>query len=301
MANFFHIRNTEKEKKLLELQGRSLGQETWRRLLKNKGAVIGMIFVILLLITTVIASIVYDYDTQIIAMTRDRFMSPCWKYPFGTDNMGRDILARVLYGAKYSLFISFGSTAIGLFIGMILGALAGFYGGAIDNLVMRLTDIFYSIPYIMIAVVVVSILGTSTMSLLFAMALGTFSSFSRITRASVMTVRNTEYIEAGYAIGLPTYKIILKHVIPNCLSPIIVQTTLKVGANIISASSLSFLGVGISPPTPEWGAMLSDGRSYIRSSGWMCLFPGLAIMFTVLALNLLGDGLRDAMDPKLKK
>ena len=301
MANFFHIRNTEKEKKLLELQGRSLGQETWRRLLKNKGAVIGMIFVILLLITTVIASIVYDYDTQIIAMTRDRFMSPCWKYPFGTDNMGRDILARVLYGAKYSLFISFGSTAIGLFIGMILGALAGFYGGAIDNLVMRLTDIFYSIPYIMIAVVVVSILGTSTMSLLFAMALGTFSSFSRITRASVMTVRNTEYIEAGYAIGLPTYKIILKHVIPNCLSPIIVQTTLKVGANIISASSLSFLGVGISPPTPEWGAMLSDGRSYIRSSGWMCLFPGLAIMFPVLALNLLGDGLRDAMDPKLKK
>lgn len=301
MANFFHIKNTEKEKKLLELQGRSLGQETWRRLLKNKGAVIGMIFVILLLITTVIASIVYDYDTQIIAMTRDRFMSPCWKHPFGTDNMGRDILARVLYGAKYSLFISFGSTAIGLFIGMILGALAGFYGGAIDNLVMRLTDIFYSIPYIMIAVVVVSILGTSTMSLLFAMALGTFSSFSRITRASVMTVRNTEYIEAGYAIGLPTYKIILKHVIPNCLSPIIVQTTLKVGANIISASSLSFLGVGISPPTPEWGAMLSDGRSYIRSSGWMCLFPGLAIMFTVLALNLLGDGLRDAMDPKLKK
>ncbi|MFC2822277.1 MAG: ABC transporter permease [Spirochaetales bacterium] len=301
MANFFHIRNTEKEKNLLELQGRSLGQETWRRLLKNKGAVIGMIFMILLLITTVIASIVYDYDTQIIAMTRDRFMSPCWKHPFGTDNMGRDILARVLYGAKYSLFISFGSTAIGLFIGMILGALAGFYGGAIDNLVMRLTDIFYSIPYIMIAVVVVSILGTSTMSLLFAMALGTFSSFSRITRASVMTVRNTEYIEAGYAIGLPTYKIILKHVIPNCLSPIIVQTTLKVGANIISASSLSFLGVGISPPTPEWGAMLSDGRSYIRSSGWMCLFPGLAIMFTVLALNLLGDGLRDAMDPKLKK
>lgn len=301
MANFFHIRNTEKEKNLLELQGRSLGQETWRRLIKNKGAVIGMIFMILLLITTVIASIVYDYDTQIIAMTRDRFMSPCWKHPFGTDNMGRDILARVLYGAKYSLFISFGSTAIGLFIGMILGALAGFYGGAIDNLVMRLTDIFYSIPYIMIAVVVVSILGTSTMSLLFAMALGTFSSFSRITRASVMTVRNTEYIEAGYAIGLPTYKIILKHVIPNCLSPIIVQTTLKVGANIISASSLSFLGVGISPPTPEWGAMLSDGRSYIRSSGWMCLFPGLAIMFTVLALNLLGDGLRDAMDPKLKK
>ena len=166
---------------------------------------------------------------------------------------------------------------------------------------MRLTDIFYSIPYIMIAVVVVSILGTSMSSLLFAMALGTFCNFARIGRASVMTVRDMEFVEAGRAIGLPTWKIILKHILPNCLSAIIVQTTLKVGSNIISASSLSFLGVGITPPTPEWGAMLSDGRSYIRSSGWMCLFPGLAIMFTVLALNLLGDGLRDAMDPKLKR
>lgn len=301
MANWIHKRNMKKEQEMLALQGRSLGQETLRRLFKNKGAIFGMVFIILLILTTTLATFIYDYDTQIIAMTKERFQSPSLKHPFGTDNMGRDIFARVLYGAKYSLFISFGSTAIGLVIGMILGSLAGFYGGAIDNLVMRLTDIFYSIPYIMIAVVVVSIMGTNTMSLLFAMSLGTFTVFSRITRAAVMTVRDTEYIEAGYAIGLPTYKIIIKHIIPNCLSPIIVQTTLKVGSNIISASSLSFLGVGIAPPTPEWGAMLSDGRSYIRSSGWMCLFPGLAIMFTVLALNLLGDGLRDAMDPKLKK
>ncbi len=284
-----------------EMIGRSMGQETWRRLKKNKGAMMGIAFIILLFIGTALASIFYDYDKDIIGMTRDRFLAPTWQHPFGTDNMGRDIFARVIYGAKYSLFISFGSTLLGLIVGLALGAVAGYYGGLVDNVIMRLTDIFYSIPYIMIAVVVVSILGTSMSSLLFAMALGTFCNFARIGRASVMTVRDQEFVEAGRAIGLPTWKIILRHILPNCLSAIIVQTTLKVGSNIISASSLSFLGVGITPPTPEWGAMLSDGRSYIRSSGWMCLFPGLAIMLTVLALNLLGDGLRDAMDPKLKR
>lgn len=281
--------------------GRSMAQETWRRLKKNKGAMFGIAFLLLLVLATIVASFIFDYDKDIIAMTKDRFLPPSWEHPFGTDNMGRDIFKRVLYGAKYSLVLSFGATALGLAVGLFFGAIAGYYGGAVDNIIMRFTDIFYSIPYIMLAVVVVSLLGTSMASLLIAMALGSFAGFARIARASIMTVRDMEYVESGYAIGLPTWKIILMHIIPNCLSPIIVQTTLRVGSNIISASSLSFLGVGITPPTPEWGAMLSDGRSYIRSSGWMCLFPGLAIMFTVLALNLLGDGLRDAMDPKLKK
>ena len=281
--------------------GRSMAQETWRRLKKNKGAMFGIAFLLLLVLATIVASFIFDYDKDIIAMTKDRFLPPSWEHPFGTDNMGRDIFKRVLYGAKYSLVLSFGATALGLAVGLFFGAIAGYYGGAVDNIIMRFTDIFYSIPYIMLAVVVVSLLGTSMASLLIAMALGSFAGFARIARASIMTVRDMEYVESGYAIGLPTWKIILKHIIPNCLSPIIVQATLRVGSNIISASSLSFLGVGITPPTPEWGAMLSDGRSYIRSSGWMCLFPGLAIMFTVLALNLLGDGLRDAMDPKLKK
>ena len=281
--------------------GRSMAQETWRRLKKNKGAMFGIAFLLLLVLATIVASFIFDYDKDIIAMTKDRFLPPSWEHPFGTDNMGRDIFKRVLYGAKYSLVLSFGATALGLAVGLFFGAIAGYYGGAVDNIIMRFTDIFFSIPDIMLAVVVVSLLGTSMASLLIAMALGSFAGFARIARASIMTVRDMEYVESGYAIGLPTWKIILKHIIPNCLSPIIVQTTLRVGSNIISASSLSFLGVGITPPTPEWGAMLSDGRSYIRSSGWMCLFPGLAIMFTVLALNLLGDGLRDAMDPKLKK
>ncbi|MFA6934072.1 MAG: ABC transporter permease, partial [Sphaerochaetaceae bacterium] len=185
-------------------KGRSMAQETWRRLKRNKGAMIGIIFLVALMLATTVASFVYDYDKDIIAMSKDRFMPPSKDHILGTDNMGRDIFARVLYGAKYSLVISLGSTAIGLAVGLFLGALAGYYGGLIDNIVMRVTDIFYSIPYIMIAVVVVSMLGTSTMNLLLAMALGTFSNFARIGRASVMTVRDQEFIEAGRAIGLPT-------------------------------------------------------------------------------------------------
>lgn len=282
-------------------KGRSQAQETWRRLLKNKGAVVGMIFMILLVIAAVAAGFMYDYNTDVIGMSPDIYAAPSAAHWFGTDNIGRDIFARVLYGARYSLIIGIGSTAIGLVIGLVTGSLAGFYGGFIDQLVMRSNDILYAIPNIMLAVVIVQLMGTSLFSLLIALSISSATAFARITRASVMTIRDQEYIESAYALGLPTWKIILKHIIPNCLSPIIVQVTLRIGQTIIAASSLSFLGVGIAPPAPEWGAMLSDGRAYIRSSGWMCLFPGLAIMFTVLALNLMGDGLRDAMDPKLKK
>lgn len=295
MANNITLNDTA------EVKGRSMAQETLRRLLKNKGAIVGMVFLIVLVLATIASTFIYDYKTDIVGLSTEIFQSPSAEHWFGTDQTGRDIFARVLYGARYSLAISVGSVAIGLVIGMILGALAGFYGGVIDQIVMRSNDILYSIPNIMIAVVIVSLLGTSTVNLLLALSISSATGFTRITRAQVMTIRGEEYIESAYAMGLPTWKIILKHIIPNCLSPIIVQITLRIGSTIISASSLSFLGVGVPSPTPEWGAMLSDGRSYIRSSGWMCLFPGLAIMFTVLALNLLGDGLRDALDPKLKK
>lgn len=287
---------------LRAFKGRSMGQETWRRLLKNKGAVTGMIFMVLLFLVACLSSLIYDYQADIIAMNAaESFQAPSLRHIFGTDNFGRDIFSRIIYGARYSLLIGIGSVAIGLSIGIILGSLAGFYGGFIDNLVMRSNDILYAIPNIMIAVVVVSILGTSPASLLLALSISAASAFSRITRAAVMTIRGQEYVESAYAMGLPTWKIILRHIIPNCLSPIIVQVTLAIGNNIIAASSLSFLGVGIAPPTPEWGAMLSDGRQFIRSYPWMCIFPGLAIMVTVLALNLMGDGLRDALDPKLKQ
>ena len=287
---------------LKQFKGRSMGQETLRRLMKNKGAIVGMCFLILLIVVAISSEFIFDFDADIINTHAElSYAAPSFQHPFGCDQQGRDILARILYGARYSLIIGIGSVSIGLFFGLILGSLAGFYGGFIDNLVMRANDILYSIPNIMIAVVVVSIFGTSTASLLFSLSISAASSFSRITRAAVMQVRGMEYVESAYAMGLPTWKVILRHIIPNCLSPIIVQVTLAVGNNIISASSLSFLGVGIPVPLPEWGAMLSEGRNYIRSAPWMCIFPGLAIMLTVLALNLMGDGLRDALDPKLKR
>ena len=284
------------------IKGRSMMQETWRRLIKNKGAVIGMVFLAVLVLAALLSPYIFDYDTQVVGMNMpERLQPPSSAHWFGTDEVGRDLFARVIYGARYSLVIGVGSVLIGLVVGTILGSLAGFYGGVMDSVIMRGVDIFYSIPNIMTAVVIVSVLGRSTVNLMIALAFSCASSFSRIVRASVMTIRNQEYVESSYSMGLPTWKIILKHILPNCLSPIIVQLTLLIGTTIISASSLSFLGIGVPAPAPEWGALLSAGRGHIRNASYMCVIPGLAIMFTVLALNLLGDGLRDALDPKLKK
>lgn len=277
-------------------------QETMHRLLRNKGAVFGMVFLIILAIAALISPYIFDYEVDVIGQNMpERLMAPCAAHWFGTDEFGRDLFARIVYGARYSLIIGVGSVMLGLVVGMILGSLAGFYGGIVDSIIMRGVDIFYSIPNIMTAIVIVSLLGTSTVNLMVALAFSCASSFSRIVRASVMTIRDQEYVESSYAMGLPTWKIIIKHILPNCLSPIIVQITLLIGTTIISASSLSFLGIGVPAPAPEWGALLSAGRGHIRDASYMCIIPGLAIMMTVLALNLLGDGLRDALDPKMKK
>lgn len=284
------------------VKSRTMFQETMRRLLRNKGAVLGMLFLLALVIAAAISPIIFDYETDVIGQNMaDRLMAPCAAHWFGTDEYGRDLFARVVYGARYSLIIGVGSVFLGLIVGTILGSQAGFHGGLVDSIIMRGVDIFYSIPNIMTAVVIVSLLGTSTVNLMIALAFSCASSFSRIVRASVMTIRDQEYVESSYAMGLPTWKIIVKHILPNCLSPIIVQITLLIGTTIISASSLSFLGIGVPAPAPEWGALLSAGRSHIRDASYMCIIPGLAIMMTVLALNLLGDGLRDALDPKMKK
>lgn len=284
------------------IKSRSLWQETWRRLLKNKGAVVGLCFLVFLILAAIASGFIYDYDTDIIQINMaEALQHPSSEHWFGTDSLGRDIFARVLYGARYSLVIGMGSVGIGLIVGVTLGAIAGFYGGVIDQIIMRFVDVFYSIPNIMIAVVIVSLLGTSTVNLLIALSFTCATSFTRIARAAVMTIRDQEYVESAYALGLPTWKLIIKHIIPNCLSPIIVQVTLLIGTTIIAASSLSFLGIGVPQPAPEWGAMLSEGRQHIRDASYICIVPGLAIMFTVLALNLLGDGLRDALDPRMKK
>lgn len=280
---------------------RSQMAEIWRNLKKNKGAVIGLVLIVLLILLAICAPLIYNYEKDIVAQNiRERLQGPSWQHPFGTDEYGRDIMARVIWGTRYSLPIGFIATIVAILLGVSMGAVAGYYGGWIENVLMRFGDIFASIPHILLAIVVVSVLGQSATNLMIAVGVTSTPAFIRVARAAVLTVRNQEYVEAARAIGMKNWKIILKHIIPNALSPIVVQTTLRVGSAIISASSLSFLGLGIPAPAPEWGTMLSAGRKFIRDYSYMTFFPGLAIMVTVLALNMLGDGLRDAMDPKMK-
>ncbi len=274
----------------------------WRQLRRNKGAIIGLVLLVLIIVGALIAPLVYDYNTDVIGMNvRERMQWPSAKHICGTDELGRDIFARIVYGARYSLAVGVVAVMIALFVGVILGSAAGYIGGVFENIVMRVCDIFSSIPSVLMAIAVVSALGKSTLNLMIAVGIASTAPFVRVARAAVLVVRGEEYVEAARAIGQPDWKIVLIHIIPNCLSQIIVQATLRVGSAIISAAQLSFLGLGVPAPAPEWGSMLSAGRLYIRDYSYMTLFPGIAIMITVLSLNLLGDGLRDALDPKLKR
>jgi len=276
--------------------------EIFHRLRKNKGAIIGGIIILILIFLALFCDVIYDFDKDIAGQNlKQRFIKPCWEHPFGTDHLGRDQLARIIYGTRASLPVGFVAVLVALFLGMITGAFAGFFGGKVENVIMRIMDIFAAVPNILMSIALVSAMGTSTLSLMIALGVTSMPAFARITRASVLSVRNQEFVESARAIGCTNTEIIFQHVIPNCLSPIIVQCTLRMGSAIISASGLSYLGLGVPPPMPEWGALLSAGRNYIRDSSYLTIFPGLAIMITVIAFNMLGDGLRDAMDPKLKK
>ena len=281
---------------------RSQAGEVWHQLKKNKGAMLGLFLIIVIFLATVGANVFLDYEEQVIGMNIvERLQGPSLKHWMGTDDMGRDIFLRILYGAKYSLSVGVVAVLIAVVIGVPLGAFAGYFGGILEDIIMRVTDIFAAVPNILMAIVVVSALGQGMGNLMLAVGLCSIPQFVRITRASVLTVRDQEYVEAARAVGRSELQIIFGHVLPNCLSPIIVQTTLRIASAIITAAALSYLGLGVVPPAPEWGAMLSYGRNFIRGYSYMTLFPGLAIMVTVLALNLLGDGLRDALDPKLRK
>ena len=281
---------------------RSQAAEIWRRMRKNKGAMLGLVLVILIVLIAIFSGIFLDYETDVIGQNiSQRLQHPSLSHPMGTDDVGRDVMSRLLYGSRYSLSVGVVAVIIALVFGVTLGSVAGFFGGKLEEVIMRASDMLAAVPSILMAIAIVSALGQSTLNLMLAVGITSVPQFVRITRAAVMTVRNQEYIEASRSIGLNEFKIIWFHVLPNCLSPIIVQTTLRVASAIISASSLSFLGLGVPSPDPEWGSMLSAGRKFIRGYSYLTLFPGLAIMITVLSLNLLGDGLRDALDPKLKK
>lgn len=280
---------------------RSQMAEIWHRLCKNKGAMLGLFIIIVIIAIAIGSEIFLDYDEDVIGQNiAHRLRHPSWEHPMGTDATGRDVMFRIFYGTRYSLSIGIVSVLIALVIGVTFGVIAGYYGGIVSEIIMRASDAIAAIPSILMAIAIVSAFGQSMPNLMFAVGITSVPQFIRITHAATLTVRNQEYIEASRCLGLHQWQIILFHVLPNCLSPIIVQTTLRVASAIISASSLSFLGLGVPAPMPEWGGMLSAGRKYIRTHSYLTLFPGLAIMITVLALNLLGDGLRDALDPKLK-
>lgn len=270
-----------------------------RSLKRNKMAMAGLVILILLILTAIFADFIapYSYEAQNL---QEAYQSPSMQHFFGTDEFGRDIFSRIIYGSRISLIIGFVSVGIALVIGFLIGAVAGFYGGGIDNVLMRFMDILLAIPQTLLAIAIVASLGTGMGKLMVAVGLAAIPSYARIVRASVMTIRGEEFIEAARASGTSDRKIILKHIVPNCLAPVIVQVTLGIANAIMSAAALSFIGIGIQPPVPEWGAMLSGGRDYIRGYAYMTMFPGIAIIITVLSLNLLGDGLRDALDPKLK-
>lgn len=275
--------------------------DTFKRLCRNKTAVIGLIIVIALALIALLSPVFYDYDTQIIKTNYgEALQGPSAAHWFGTDEMGRDIFNRVMYGSTTSLSIGLITVIVALTGGLILGAAAGYYGGKVDMIIMRIMDIFLAVPGTLLAICIVASLGNSIMNLVIAQAVSSIPTFSRVVRGAVITARDAEYVEAARAIGAKDARIIFKDVLPNSLAPIIVQTTLQVASVILSIAGLSFIGLGIPAPRPEWGAMLSASRAYIRDYSYMCLFPGLAIMTTILSLNLLGDGLRDALDPRLR-
>lgn len=279
---------------------RSQWAEVWRRLLKNRTAMFGLVVVLLIVFTAVFADVIapYSYRTQNLDRIAE---APSRDFLLGTDDLGRDILSRIIHGARISLQVGFIAVSISIAIGGSLGAIAGFYGGRLDNAIMRVMDVLLAIPSILLAIAIVSAFGGGIVNVMIAVGISYIPLYARIVKASVISVKEQEFIEAARAVGANDLRIIVRHILPNSLAPIIVQGTLGVATAILSAAGLSFIGLGIQPPTPEWGAMLSSGRHLIRTAWHVATFPGVAIMITIFALNLLGDGLRDALDPRLKQ
>lgn len=270
------------------------------RLRRNHLAIFGLVIIVLLILVAIFAEQLapYGYSAQDYMMIRKGPSALHW---LGTDEFGRDVLSRLIFGARVSLQVGLIAVAIALVFGGTIGAIAGYFGGKLDNILMRLMDVQLAIPTILMAIMVSSVLGPGLTNLMIAVGITSIPVFARLMRASVLSVKDEEFIEAARAMGASNTRIILMYILPNCAAPLIVQSTLRVASAILFAATLSFLGLGVQPPYPEWGGMLSAARPYMRHSGYLSIFPGLAIMITILSLNFLGDGLRDALDPKQKR
>jgi peptide/nickel transport system permease protein len=278
----------------------SHSQKAWIRFKRNRAALIGLVAVLFGTLLAIFAPTVAPYDPIKMDLAASR-QTPSSQHLLGTDELGRDILSRIMYGFRISLTIGLVSVAVGLSFGVMLGAPSGYFGGWLDIAVMRVIDILMSFPTILLAIIVVTVLGPGLYNAMLAVGLAQVPLYSRLVRGLTLKLKSEDFVDAARALGANNSRIIFRHILPNCLSPLIVQATLNIASAILSAAVLGFLGLGAEPPTPEWGAMLSSGRLYMRVAPHISIFPGLAIMVTVLAFNLMGDGLRDALDPRMSR
>lgn len=265
---------------------------------------VGLFLILFVSIVAIFADFIAPYDPVKIdsqTMVRDSLLPPSSKHLMGTDILGRDVFSRLVYGARISLGVGMAAVLLMVILGLVAGAIAGYYGGWLDSLLMRLADVFFAFPYVLGSIALISVLGFGVHNVILAIGILGWPSIARVFRSSVLQVKQNDYIAAARALGASDFRIIVKHILPNAIAPVLVYATMSVGGAIIAEAALSFLGIGVQPPTPSWGYMLSESRNYIFTSPWLMIFPGLAILLTVLGFVLLGDGLRDALDPRLKE
>ena len=274
--------------------------EIWRRYKKNKAAMVGLVILIFIILIAVFADVIVPYEKCIEQVGSERLQGPSAAHWFGTDDLGRDLFARVIHGSRYSLLIGVSTSLMALAAGAILGASAGYFGGMVDNIICRITDVFMCVPPILLSLAVVAALGSNMKNLIIAITVSCIPGNIRLIRSVVLTVAEQDYVEAARSYGASHARIIFKYVLPNAMGPIIVNTTMAISDMILSAAGLSFIGMGIQPPSPEWGALLSNAQKYMFTSLCLLIFPGIFILLSSLSFNLVGDGLTDALDPKLK-
>ena len=281
---------------------KSMGESLYL-LAKNKLSLLALIVLILLVVLAVLAPHIVPYPNDLLDETHigDKFIAPCSQHLMGTDELGRDVFSRIIYATRVSLLTAVIAVAVSLAIGIPLGAIAGSVGGWVDHVIMRVTDVFLSFPPLLLAIALVALLGSSLTNAIVAIAISWWPWYTRLVRGQAVSMKERKFVQAAETIGTSRTKIIFKHILPNCISPIIVQASMDLGGVIMTIASLSFLGLGAQAPTPEWGLMISTGRSYFPDKWWCCIFPGLAIFVTVLCFNLLGDAIREILDPKNRK
>ena len=292
--------HTDKTPSVRPVSGRSVWGMVWFRFRKNKLAMAGLFLLLLMMLAILAAPLYVPYEQVVKQNIVDKFTPPCAEYWFGTDQFGRDLFARIVYGGRISLFMGLAVVAISFVAGCALGGAAGYFGGKVDSVIMRIVDMFMAIPAMLLSMAVVAALGTGVDKLLVALSISQIPRYTRVVRSSIMTLRNQEFVEAAKCCGTSSARIILKHILPNGMGPVIVSATLTLGQVILSIASLGFLGIGVSSPTPEWGTILSENKVHIRYYPYLGLIPGICIALAVMAVNFIGDGLRDALDPRTK-